>query len=158
METELLDIARVDEHHAPTTLDAAVAIAVPVDRRIELVMTAHGLQDHMTRWHLQRLNRRHRELRAPGLGGEPTLVPRRMFHDKAARSGHVYLITVAARHSTSDMPADLTIVITHGPPVDVIAIAECRLGKRGDDRHLGPQMRTGGSQRSAGCVDRAGRV
>src|SRR5688572_14463299 len=72
MEAELLDVLRVDEHDPPTTLDAAVAIAETVDGGIELVMAADRLQDQMARWHLQRLNRRHRELGTSGLGGEGT--------------------------------------------------------------------------------------
>src|SRR5688572_20377313 len=57
VEAELFDVLWVDKHHPPTSLDAAVAIAETIDGGIELIMTAHRLQDQMTGRYLQGLDR-----------------------------------------------------------------------------------------------------
>src|SRR4029453_1573115 len=99
----------------------------------------------MAWWNLQRLNRRPRELRTPGLGLEGTRVSRRMWHHKSARPRDVHLIGLAAGHHTCDMPADPAIIVPHASPVNVMAITQRRLGKRSHDRHFGAEVRTGRS-------------
>src|SRR6185436_2361176 len=147
LEAQLFDVTGIHEHDPAATLDAAVAITEPVDRGIELIMTAQGLQDQMTRRHLQRLDRRHGELCTPGVGRESTRVPRGVWQQETPWAGNVHLVGLTTRHDTSDEATNLTIVIAHTPPIDAVAIIECRLGKLSDDRDFGPQMRTGGSQR-----------
>src|SRR5512133_496134 len=155
LEAQLIDVTGIHEHDPAATRNSAVAITEPVDRGIELIMAAQGLQDQMTRWHLQCLDRRHRELGTPGVGRECTRVPRGVWQQKTAWAGDVDLIGLTTGNDSSDEATNLTIVIAHAPPVNAVAITERRLGELGDDRNFGPQMRTGWSQRSARDVHRA---
>jgi hypothetical protein len=46
-EAERADVVGVDEHDSAALLDAAVAVVEAVDRGVELVVTAHGLQQQV---------------------------------------------------------------------------------------------------------------
>src|SRR5207342_2843450 len=143
MESQLFDVARIDEHHPATTLDTAVTITESIDRGIELIMAAQGLQDQMAGWHVQRRNRRDRELGKARLRGKRTRVSRWMRQDEAAWSGDVDLIALAAGHHPGNVPANVAIVVPHRRPFDAVTITERRLRKSGDDRDLRPEVRTG---------------
>ena len=52
-EAERRDVVGVHEHHAPPVGDAAVAVAEPVDRGVELVVAAQALQQQPALGHVR---------------------------------------------------------------------------------------------------------
>ena len=142
----------------PAALDAAVAVAQPVDRGVELVVAAQRLQDQMAVGHLQHLDRGRRRTR-PGRTWSRRCGSRAAgAAARSRRAVHVDLIGLAARDDPGDVRADDAVVVAHRLPGDAVPIADRRLGDPGDDLHLGLQVRAGRLQRSARGVHRTGRV
>src|SRR5262245_40185413 len=73
-ETELAEVVGVDEHDSPAGVDAAIAVVEAVDRRVVLVVAAHGLQQQVTLRDRQHLERVDGEAGLPCGGREGALV------------------------------------------------------------------------------------
>ena len=138
-------------HHDPATArQPAVAVVVAVDGGVELVVAAQRLQQQVPVGHLEHLQRAHRELCSARRGLEGSRVPRRVRQHEAARSPHLLVVRVAARHDVADVPADDGVVLGHGVPVDPRPLrqrAQGGLGEAADD----PRPRSAGAGSPARC-------
>ena len=97
-EAESGDVVGMDEHDASAVLDAAVAVAVPIDRRVELIVAPKSLQQQMTLWDLERLNGRSDEFTETRFGGEGSRIAWRMRKDKPTRAIDLGVVVGEAWH------------------------------------------------------------
>ncbi|MCO5588369.1 hypothetical protein L7F22_042324 [Adiantum nelumboides] len=146
------DVLAVAEHDPAPALDAAVAVGQAVDGGVELVVAAQGLEQQVPVGHLEHLDRRHRELAAPGPGLEGPRVPRRVRQHEPTGATDVHLVALAAGHDAGDVVADAAVVPAHRRPVDAVPVAQGGLGDPGEDRDLRAQVRARRRQRAAGRV------
>ena len=56
LQAEIGEVLRMDEYHVAAALDPAIAVVETVDRGVELIMAAQGLQDQLARLQLQHLD------------------------------------------------------------------------------------------------------
>ncbi len=148
VESERGDVVAVQEHHPSPALDSPVPITEPVDRGVELVVTAQRLQQQMSLGYLQDLDGGERELPSPRLCLKGSAVARRVRKDEPTGSSNVDLVSFATGDHAGNVGTDIRIVLAHCGPVDPMSLTQSRLRNAREDRDLRSQILARRLQRS----------